>query len=50
MLECVPNMRDAIANYTQMVMDNYATDLILNVGGWVCCRFGGTSVSVNACV
>ena len=34
LLECVPNMRDTIANYTQMVMDNYATDLILNVGGW----------------
>ena len=38
LLECVPNMRDTIANYTQMVMDNYATDLILNIGGWV--RYG----------
>ena len=36
LLECVPNMRDTIANYTQMVMDNYATDMILNIGGWVC--------------
>ena len=41
LLECVPNMRDTIADYTQMVMDNYATDLILNVGGWVRYRFGG---------
>ena len=37
-LECVPNMRDTIANYTQMVMDNNTTDLILNIGGWV--RYG----------
>ena len=40
LLECAPNMRDTIANYTQMVMDNYATDLILNVGGWVRYGFG----------
>ena len=41
LLECVPNMRDTIADYTQMVMDNYATDMILNVGGWVRYGFGG---------
>ena len=35
LLECVPNMRDTIAGYTEMVMDNYAADLILDVGGWV---------------
>ena len=50
LLECAPNMRDTIANYTQMVMDNYAMDLILNVGGWVRYGFGWASVSVSACV
>ena len=50
LLECVPNMRDTIAGYTQMVMDNYATDLILNVGGWVRYGFNWGLVSVNACV
>ena len=35
LLECIPNMRDTIASYTEMVIDNYAADLILDVGGWV---------------
>ena len=35
LLECVPNIRDTIASYTEMVIDNYTADLILDVGGWV---------------
>ena len=50
LLECVPNMRDTIASYTEMVMDNYTADLILDVGGWVgvrvcVCRGGGVATS-----
>ena len=54
LLECIPNMRDTIASYTEMVVDNYTADLILDVGGWVgvrvsgcVCREGGVVTSRN---
>ena len=48
LLEFLPKMREQITSYTQMVFDEYATEWLLNKGGWVSMgvRGEGRGVSV----
>ena len=41
LLQFLPKMREQITSYTQMVFDEYATEWLLNKGGWVSIGVGG---------